>query len=359
MIELSLPAEFSRALRSPFVAKLADAEGDYCAVLVAQDDCVELFSYAGAQFSVRKPQSGSSLNDVIFADPANDRIQRWIRAGSAHNTLLITEQCDQLCVMCSQPPKKTHIDNFPYLEAACKLAPGDSIIGLSGGEPLLHKDQLFGLIESTYEARPDIKFHVLTNAQHFTASDLDRLRAPAFGNVLWGVPLYAATRDLHDAIVVKQGAFDRMLCSLPIMARAGLQIELRTVMLQTNYEALVPLAQFVASRLPFIDVWAIMQLERIGFAKNRWFTQFVDHSRNIETLEHAISIAAAAGTDVSLYNVPMCTVSPALRPYLRRSISDWKQAFPQECGSCSQIENCSGFFSWHTSTSDYSSWGPL
>jgi His-Xaa-Ser system radical SAM maturase HxsC len=357
MIELSLWSEFSNSSHAPFVAKLSIDEGDDCAVLVAQDKCNELFSYSSLQFSLPKPNGASNLNDVVFADPGSGRVQRWIRSQSAHNTLLVTERCDQLCVMCSQPPKKTHVDNFVHFKKACILAEPDAVIGLSGGEPLLCKDQLFELIEHTYSVRPDVRFHVLTNGQHFEERDLRRLRSPAFGNVLWGVPLYAASSDLHDAIVVKKGAFERLLPSLAIMARSGLHIELRTVLLQSNYDELVTLARFIANRLPFIDVWALMQLERIGFAKNRWQKQFVDHSSQLETLENAITIACAAGTDVALYNVPTCTVSRALRPFLRRSISDWKQAFPKECAPCSQINNCSGFFSWHTSTSDYNQWG--
>lgn len=359
MIELSVPSEFSSGSHDPFVAKLSNEEGGDCAVLVAQDDLVELFSFDSVQFSMPKPRGGSNLGDVVFADPSAGRVQRWIRADSPHNTLLVTERCDQLCVMCSQPPKKTHIDNFAYFDRACTLAEPGAVIGLSGGEPLLYKNQLFELIEHTYLARPDIRFHVLTNGQHFEASDLERLRTAAFGNVLWGVPLYAASSNLHDEIVVKDGAFERLLQSLAIMARSGLHIELRTVLLQSNFDALDALAHFVASRLPFIDVWALMQLERIGFAKNRWQAQFVDHSDRLETLERVITTASAAGTEVALYNVPMCTVSTNLRPYLKQSISDWKQAFPKECTPCSQIKNCSGFFSWHSSISDYKRWGPL
>lgn len=359
MIELSLPSEFSSTDLPPFVAKLSENEGDHCAVLVAQDSSSELFSYEGTQFAIPRQNGATNMGDVIFADPHANRVQRWIRSDSKHNTLLITEQCDQLCVMCSQPPKKTHVDNFAHFETACSLAPAGAVIGLSGGEPLLHKYQLFDLIEATHRARPDVSFHVLTNGQHFAESDLDRLRSPAFENVLWGVPLYAARDDLHDEIVVKDGAFERLLSSFAIMARAGLHIELRTVLLQANYHALPQLSRFVADRLPFIQVWALMQLERIGFARNRWLSQFVDHSASICEMEAALTIASAAGVETVLYNVPTCTVPSKLRPYLRRSISDWKQAFPQECETCTQIENCSGFFSWHTSTTDYKDWGPL
>src|SRR5690606_36627317 len=122
--------------------------------------------------------------------------------------------CDQLCVMCSQPPKKTHFDNFDHFEKASLLAPADAVLGFSGGEPTLYKDQLFALLGRVHAARPDLRFHVLTNAQHFTEEDVGFLSSAAGRSVQWGVPLYAADAALHDNIVGKDGAFDRLLGGL-------------------------------------------------------------------------------------------------------------------------------------------------
>ncbi len=77
--------------------------------------------------------------DVILMFPEQRTAHRLIRANSQHNTLLVTEQCDQLCVMCSQPPKKHHVDLFDQFSAAIRLAPPHAFIGLSGGEPCFTK----------------------------------------------------------------------------------------------------------------------------------------------------------------------------------------------------------------------------
>jgi len=358
MIALNLAARFEDTSARPFVTRLTrDGAGGAC--LAAEFGASQTYQLPGQSFVIDVPDGDDLLGDVVFADPQNGRVSRWIRATSPHNTLLVTERCDQLCIMCSQPPKKGHIDLFEYLEAACRLAPQDMVLGISGGEPLLFKDQVFTLIERIHAARPDLGFHVLTNAQHFTEADLDRLRQPALRKVLWGVPLYAASAALHDEIVGKASAQAQLLEGLAIMARAGLGIELRTVLLKQNYLPLPALACLVSARLPFIRVWAVMQLERAGFARNRWHDQFIDHSAEPGALIEAVSVASAAGIAVSLYNVPYCTVPAALRPFLRQSISDWKRTYSTDCLECSAKIVCSGFFEWHAELSDYATGAPV
>lgn len=359
MISLTIPAEFSDPKRPSFVARLSHAAGPDLALLAGELGGHQIFQIDGQTISIATPGGSTLMDDVVYFEPAYGRASRWIRANSAHNTLLVTERCDQLCIMCSQPPKKSHIDMFTHMKKACLLAPKNMMIGFSGGEPLLFKDQLLALIENVYAQRPDLSFHVLTNAQHFREEDIIRLRGEAFRSVLWGVPLYASSGATHDRIVGKQGAFDTLMTTLPMMARAGLQIELRTVLLKQNFGELSALSGMVSARLPFITVWAIMQLERIGFARTRWHEQFIDHSAHLPVLEAAVAEAVSRGTRVSLYNMPYCTVSQSLRSYLSQSISDWKRAFPESCKNCSAKPLCTGFFEWHNTLEDYAQGGAL
>lgn len=359
MINLSLTADFNDDAFPPVVVRLSRMPGPDNAVLVGElgDDLI--FQYDALTFSLRKPMGEDIIGDIVLLEACYARVSRWIRRSSEHNTLLVTERCDQLCIMCSQPPKKSHIDMFDHMEKACLLAPENMMIGFSGGEPLLFKEQLFSLLETVHARRPDLKFHILTNAQHFTDSDIDRLRGQTFKSVLWGVPLYASAPALHDQIVGKIGAFELLMTTLPRMALAGLQIELRTVMLQQNYQSLPDVARFIIHKLPFISIWAVMQLEKIGFAKNRWGEQFVDHSNNLKPLQTSLALGLSRGLDVSLYNIPFCTVSKELRPYLNQSISDWKRAFPDECEGCNAKSICTGFFEWHSTLDDYTLGGAL
>lgn len=291
--------------------------------------------------------------DVLLLQPERGIVQRLIRARSPHNTFLVTERCDQLCLMCSQPPKKTHVDMFAHFSAAAMLAPEHATIGLSGGEPTLYKAELFRFLDLALTLRPDLKFHVLTNGQHFDEADIDFLSSEPARRILWGVPLYSTVPATHDRIVAKSGAWDRLMSGLSVLCRAAAPLELRTVVLQDNIENLPDLAAFIATHVPFADPWAIMQLENIGFAKNRWTDLFVDHSRDFAPIARALDFARLKGIPTTLYNFPLCTVPTPYRRFAPSTISDWKRRYDDRCEGCIGRKQCGGFFEWHPFDKSY------
>jgi His-Xaa-Ser system radical SAM maturase HxsC len=347
MISLNLPANAEAG--RPFVTrlKLDDTGEPNDSIFVGQEGGALLFSGDQGLFEIAGVTAADINGDVILVNPADQRAERLIRAGSKHNTLLITERCDQLCVMCSQPPKKSHIDRFTEFAQACVLAESNTVIGLSGGEPTLFKDQLFELIEQTLTARPDLRFHILSNGQHFSEDDVERMRQPLFQNVLWGIPLYAANAELHDQIVAKAGAHARLHDSFAHLLCAGANVELRTVLLQTNVNALSALAEHVTTFFRLISHWSIMQLENIGFAKNRWAALYYDHRDQFSPIGTAVDRATLYGIPVELFNFARCSIPPAYRSYAPPSISDWKQRYADACTGCRERALCCGFFEWH------------
>lgn len=285
--------------------------------------------------------------DVVLVYPGEMRAERLIRANSAHNTLLVTEQCDQLCIMCSQPPKKTHLDRFDHFIEACLLADEGMTIGISGGEPTLHMAKLLGMIECVGSQRPDLSFHVLSNAQHFEREHVEQLRDPRFSKVVWGIPLYSCDPARHDAIVGKVGAFERLIESFRLLLLAGTRIELRTVLMSENVDQLPGLADFIAANLPHVEQWSIMDLENAGFARQRFAQLRVDLPDRFDAISPALDRAILHGIPVKLFNVPLCHVPPSYRHLAVASISDWKQRFAKNCHQCSAKPDCAGFFEWH------------
>jgi His-Xaa-Ser system radical SAM maturase HxsC len=289
-----------------------------------------------------------SVGDVLLVIPQRHIAHRLIRAASTHNTLVATERCDQLCVMCSQPPKEHHTDWFSYFTAASLLAPQGACIGISGGEPTLYKEELFALFGAVQKERPDVSFHVLSNGQHFEERDIPQLRQCA-SQVQWGIPLYSHSADTHDGIVAKAGAFAELMESFGVLLRSAANIELRTVVMKENVRDLPALGHFTASHLPFVRQWSLMQLERIGYAKKNWQALFFDHSTDFDALGRAISIATLNGLNPRLYNFPLCTVPEQYRELAPVSISDWKRRYLAVCEGCALRSSCTGVFEWYDS----------
>lgn len=352
MIQLVLPAvaEGERPFITRLVRRAEERRDPDESYLLEEYSGGGAFAGQHGLIAVDGVPAGELDGDVVLVQPGPDRpgrVERLLRAGSMHNTLLVTERCDQLCIMCSQPPKKTHVDRFDLLEAACLLAERGTLIGISGGEPTLYKDQLCGMMERVLEARNDLEFHVLSNAQHFEASDVERLRNPLFRRVSWGIPLYAAEPGLHDQIVGKADGFRRLEESLAWLTIAGARVELRTVLLSSNVDSLPSLARYIVTRLRFIEVWSIMQLENTGYARGRWSQLYVQHTQNFRPIASALEQAALFGVRAQLFNFPRCTVPGPFRDAAIASISDWKRKFMPACADCRERDACCGFFEWH------------
>ncbi|TXC73372.1 His-Xaa-Ser system radical SAM maturase HxsC [Sphingorhabdus soli] len=332
----------------PFVARLTREVGSGPADFVCRSQSESRSLWCGDHGLLEIVHNGENIEgDIMLVDPENGRADRVIRATSKHNTLLVTEQCDQLCVMCSQPPKKTHLDRFKLFEEACLLAPAGMVIGISGGEPTLHMDALLGMIESVLRERSDLSFHILSNAQHFEQHHILRLCDPVYRNVVWGIPLYSSDPVVHDTVVAKPGAYERLISSFEHLLLAAARIELRTVLTATTVPGLSPLSRFIARNLPHIEQWSLMGLENIGFAKNRWDDLYADLNTDFSDLAAAIDWAQLHGIATKIFNLPLCHIPQHYRSFAVASISDWKQRFGKSCVSCRAKRDCSGFFEWH------------
>ncbi|SHK60653.1 His-Xaa-Ser system radical SAM maturase HxsC [Shimia gijangensis] len=360
MIQMQISSEFP-PISQPMVFRLRTIipkdpqELDNCdAVLISEEDHFSEFDLQGFSIRLKLENVHDFDGDVILAVPGRKSVHRLVRSQSKHNTFLVTEQCDQKCVMCSQPPKKHHQDLFDCFLDAVRLAPIGATIGISGGEPMLHKDRLFHFLIKSQKLRPDVRFHILTNGQHFTSGDQRTLSLLDLRSILWGIPIYSADAEIHDRIVAKTGAHEVLLQNLAFLGSVGGLIELRTVLLRSNVQGLASLADHITTFQPFAHYWAIMQLENIGYGRMNWAGEFYDNSVAFDPIAKSIDLATARGIPPSLFNFPLCTVPDDYRPNCFASISDWKQKFIHECRGCALRSTCGGFFEWYPEDNGFS-----
>jgi len=284
--------------------------------------------------------------DVIRLREDSGQISVLYRRGSTSNTLFVTEQCNSLCVMCSQPPRNED-DSWRIAELieTVTLVDKDEVqLGISGGEPTLLGARLAALLKHTRTVLPDTQLHILTNGRRFKDHQLahDLIEAGS-RNAVWAVPLDADVASVHDEIVAAEGAFTETLDGLYQLALHGARVEIRVVLHAMSISRLPQLVSYIYRRLPFIEHLALMGLEPMGFAKLNRDRLWVDPVDYMPILASAVHHADARGLAVSIYNLPLCILPRELWRFARRSISEWKNVSDPICSSCSMQDSCAGF----------------
>lgn len=285
--------------------------------------------------------------DVVRIEPERSALTALYRRSAPSNSLLVTERCDNYCLMCSQPPKE-HDDSGlvdEMLEAIPLMSPETPEIGLTGGEPSLLGDRLVQIVEKLHRYLPNTAVHVLSNGRGFAAPELARaIAAVKHPDLMIGVPLYSALAEDHDYVVQARGAYDETIRGILNLKRYGVRVELRFVIHRDTYEGLPEFARFVARNLLFVDHVALMGLELMGFARSNLDAIWIDPADYQSELAKAAFALHRAGLRVSIYNHQLCVLAPELHDFARASISDWKNRYFEECDGCARRRECGGFF---------------
>jgi His-Xaa-Ser system radical SAM maturase HxsC len=285
--------------------------------------------------------------DIIHVPPDGRRVSVLWKNSATHNGLLLTEQCDNYCLMCSQPPKDRD-DSWLFDRAAkvITLLPETArALSLTGGEPTLHADALISLLSHCKQVAPGLSLHLLSNGRRFADPEFAR-RYAAVGlpDIMVGIPVYAPEPGLHDFIVQADGAFDETIHGILNLASLGQPVEIRVVIQKHTIPVLAGLATFIARNLPFVAQVALMGLEMTGLARPNSALVWADPADYQRELIEATGILTTAGIPTRIYNHQLCVLDRNLWPYAVRSISDWKNDYLEICRSCSVRDACGGVF---------------
>ncbi len=87
-----------------------------------------------------------------------------------------------------------------------------------------------------------------------------------------------------------------------------------------------------------------MGLENTGYTPYNFEKLWIDPVDYMKELNEAVSYLDSFGMNVSIYNLQLCILPQNLWKFARKSISDWKNIYIDECTDCSEKDNCGGFF---------------
>jgi hypothetical protein len=128
------------------------------------------------------------------------------------------------------------------------------------------------------------------------------------------------------------------------LARYGLRIELRVVLHAITSPRLPHLAEYIYRNLTFVEHVALMGLENIGYAPRNMSELWIDPHDYQDQLESAVEILSTRMMDVSIYNHQLCVLRESLWKFARKSISDWKNIYLDECQDVRCSRAVWGFF---------------
>lgn len=286
------------------------------------------------------------VGDVVRISPTG-QIRVLYRRASPHNSVLVTEQCNSFCVMCSQPPRVT--DDRARFRELWRLIDlidrGTKELGITGGEPTLFGSEFLEFIEHCRRKLPNTGLHVLTNGRVFRDREFAaELASIGHRDLMLGIPLYSDDDVVHDFVVQAEGAYWETVEGLLNLGEHAVSVEIRTVVHRHTLGRLGRLADFIARNLAFCSHVAVMGLEPFGFARSNFDDLWVDPVDYQPALLEVVSALQRSGVRVVLYNHQLCVLDRRLWPFAVKSISDWKNVYLSQCEGCCLQTDCGGFF---------------
>jgi hypothetical protein len=196
------------------------AESNWPSIFVVSDDSIQNeFSEFFEQQLIIVPKKFDYLGDgdVLGFDHSSRKLRTLFRRNSAHNSFLVTEQYNNYCLMCSQPPKD--VDDRWILneikESLSLIDPETHALTFTGGETLSDSRDFIDVLRQCRDRLPATSLQVLTNGRAFANSQIvDAWRDIEHPNLMAAIPVYASVDYTHDYIVQAKGAFDETVLGI-------------------------------------------------------------------------------------------------------------------------------------------------
>ena len=130
--------------------------------------------------------------DIIKINLSQGTLRTLYRRNSRHNSVLVTERCNNYCLMCSQPPRDINDGHLvdELLQAIPLMSRETLSVVITGGEPTLLGERLVEVLNAFRCYLPDTAVHVLSNGRNFRHFDyaraIGRVQHP---DLMVGIPL--------------------------------------------------------------------------------------------------------------------------------------------------------------------------
>ena len=287
--------------------------------------------------------------DIAEIDLKKNSCKILYKINSNENVILTTNQCNNNCIMCPDTDgirKNRHNADINQLKLLVELMDDKTkFVCITGGEPTLLKENLFDLLESCKRRLNNTEFIMLTNGRAFYYENYTRrFLKSSPTNIIIGIPLHSYKEDVHDFITRVKGSFTQTFVGIKNLLEHNQLIELRVVINKFNYLDLNHIAEMISEEFPDCYRVNFMAMEILGNAYLNVEDVWVDFDKFSKILEKACMTLLSKGIRAYIYNIPLCYVDKKLWSITKKSITEYKIKYGEECGNCKVKDKCGGFF---------------
>jgi len=284
----------------------------------------------------------------IYFNKIKTKINILYRFKSNDNVLILTNACNNKCIMCPEPVLKptTEGSNIKKIERIIKLiSKSTKFLAISGGEPTITKDKFICVLSLCKKNLPNTEISVISNGRmFFYKSFVDEIESIGIKNLLLCIALHSYDPLIHDKITQIPESHNQTLVGLKNLLNSSINIELRIVLQQRNYKDLNLIADFIINNLKGIYRVAFLGMEMSGSARLNKNNIWIELNKIRPYLQQACIKLLNAGIKVNIFNIPFCKVDKSFYPLCAQSISDYKIRYLEKCDRCIKKNECGGIF---------------
>lgn len=321
---------------------------EYSSNLLNNDGSIRVTSVGGNYFWKNDSKVTYDDGDIIYVNE-NGKLRRVYEAKSRSLDVMMTTHCNSNCLMCPLSEVARQSNETGYYEWLMRFL--DALPGtiehvcITGGEPTLLKSRLIDVIYKLRKKVPSAQFQFLTNGRSCCSFDLCKLIVEALPTTtLFGIPLHAGNKETYDAIVQVPGGFEQVDQGIKNLIKCGARVEIRVVVSKLNADRMDELADYIIKNYKGAYCVTFMGLEMMGNSIKNLVNVWMEYSDATKSIENAIEMLIKNSYDVMLYNYPLCNMDKRFWTLARRSITEYKVRYYEQCNKCDVKEACSGFF---------------
>ena len=245
--------------------------------------------------------------DIVTVFP-NGTLDILYKSSMRDNILFLTENCNNNCIMCPQPPQPYKSKYYHEAEQIIEfIIEEPEVIGISGGEPTLFFTDFINVIIKLRKKFPNTHIQLLTNGSILSNKNNTTELINAVGsNITFCLPMYGPAEYIHNSIVQNNTSFRDTVKAIYNLSDFNADIEIRTVIIKQNQQILDELAHHITMNFPFISHVAFMGAELVGTARTNMEQIKASPDNYTKTLTDAIKILNRHYIKASIYSATPC-----------------------------------------------------